>query len=169
MLSQDRRTVAPGGPGDQRQRVERIWRREGLKVPGKQPRRGRLWLADGPCIRLRPQHRDHVWSYDFVEDRTHDGRMRKHHRIEQHAQMWCFAHDHYDLFEQRFGSGFARGKPRPLSKPRIWLSTSRRRSTSLAHAASSECVYRLSGYFSDRSDRQLFQQPLPLFGKTPWG
>jgi putative transposase len=55
-------------------RVERIWRREGLKVPHKQPKRGRLWLADGSCIRLRPQHRDHVWSYDFVEDRTHDGR-----------------------------------------------------------------------------------------------
>jgi putative transposase len=53
-------------------RVERIWRREGLKVP-RQPKRGRLWLADGSCIRLRPQHRNHVWSYDFVEDRTHDG------------------------------------------------------------------------------------------------
>ena len=55
-------------------RVERIWRREGLKVPPKQPKRGRLWLSDGSCIRLRPQHRNHVWSYDFVEDRTHDGR-----------------------------------------------------------------------------------------------
>ena len=55
-------------------RVERIWRREGLKVPNKQPKRGRLWLADGSCVRLRPQHRNHVWSYDFVEDRTHDGR-----------------------------------------------------------------------------------------------
>ncbi|MGH8525368.1 MAG: IS3 family transposase [Gammaproteobacteria bacterium] len=55
-------------------RVERIWRREGLKVPRKQPKRGRLWLADGSCIRLRPQRRNHVWSYDFVEDRTHDGR-----------------------------------------------------------------------------------------------
>jgi hypothetical protein len=55
-------------------RVERIWRREGLKVPHRQPKRGRLWLADGSCIRLRPQHRNHVWSYDFVEDRTHDGR-----------------------------------------------------------------------------------------------
>src|SRR5262245_8481344 len=55
-------------------RVERIWRREGLKFPPKQPKRGRLWLADGSCIRLRPQHRNHVWSYDFVEDRTHDGR-----------------------------------------------------------------------------------------------
>jgi len=55
-------------------RVERLWRREGLKVPAKQSKRGRLWLADGSCIRLRPQHRIHVWSYDFVEDRTHDGR-----------------------------------------------------------------------------------------------
>ncbi len=55
-------------------RVERIWRREGLKVPYKQPKRGRLWLADGSCIRLRPEHRNHVWSYDFVEDRTHEGR-----------------------------------------------------------------------------------------------
>jgi putative transposase len=55
-------------------RVERIWRREGLKVPPKQPKRGRLWFADGSCIRLRPKHRNHVWSDDFVEDRTHDGR-----------------------------------------------------------------------------------------------
>lgn len=55
-------------------RVERIWRREGLKVPPRQPKRGRLWLADGSCIRLRPEHPNHVWSYDFVEDRTHDGR-----------------------------------------------------------------------------------------------
>jgi transposase InsO family protein len=55
-------------------RVERIWRREGLKVPAKQPKRGRLWLSDGPCIRLRAERPNHVWSYDFVEDRTHDGR-----------------------------------------------------------------------------------------------
>lgn len=55
-------------------RVQRIWRREGLKVPGKQKPRGRLWLNDGSCIRLRPQHRNHVWSYDFVEAQTHDGR-----------------------------------------------------------------------------------------------
>jgi transposase InsO family protein len=54
--------------------VERIWRREGLKVPKRQPKRCRLWLGDGSCIRLRPQHRGHVWSYDFVEDQTHNGR-----------------------------------------------------------------------------------------------
>lgn len=55
-------------------RVERIWRREGLKVPAKQPKRGRIWDNDGSCVRLRPKHRNHVWSYDFVEARTHDGR-----------------------------------------------------------------------------------------------
>jgi transposase InsO family protein len=55
-------------------RVERVWQREGLKVPQKQPKRGRLWLTNGSCIRLRPEHSNHVWSYDFVEDRTHNGR-----------------------------------------------------------------------------------------------
>ena len=55
-------------------RVERIWRQEGLKVPKKQPKRGRLWLNDGSCIRLRPEYKDHVWSYDFVTARTADGR-----------------------------------------------------------------------------------------------
>jgi len=58
-------------------RVERIWRKEGLKVPRKQPKRGRLWLNDGSCIRLRPQFKDHVWSYDFMIDRTADGRAFK--------------------------------------------------------------------------------------------
>jgi transposase InsO family protein len=55
-------------------RVERIWRQEGLKVPRKQPKRGRLWFADGSCIRRRAERRDHVWTYDFVFERTHDGR-----------------------------------------------------------------------------------------------
>jgi transposase InsO family protein len=55
-------------------KVERIWRREGLKVPKKQPKRKRLWLNDGSCIRLRPEHKDHVWSYDFMMTRTENGR-----------------------------------------------------------------------------------------------
>ena len=55
-------------------RVSRIWRREGLKVPKKQRPRGRLWLNDGSCVRLRPERRNHVWSYDFVAAQTHDGR-----------------------------------------------------------------------------------------------
>jgi len=58
-------------------RVERIWRKEGLKVPKKQPKRSRLWLNDGSCIRLRPEYKDHVWSYDFMIDRTADGRAFK--------------------------------------------------------------------------------------------
>ena len=55
-------------------RVERIWRQEGLRVPKRQPKRGRLWLNDGSCIRLRPTHRGSVWSYDFTVTRTHNGR-----------------------------------------------------------------------------------------------
>jgi len=55
-------------------KIERIWKREGLKVPQKQPKRKRLWLNDGSCIRLRTEHKDHVWSYDFVMARTSDGR-----------------------------------------------------------------------------------------------
>lgn len=54
--------------------VYTIWREEGLQVPQKQPKRGRLWLADGSCIRLRPEYPNHVWSYDFVHDRTYDGK-----------------------------------------------------------------------------------------------
>ncbi len=55
-------------------RVERIWRREGLKAPVKQPKRGRLWPDDGSCVRLRPAWKDHVWVYDFVYLRLHDGK-----------------------------------------------------------------------------------------------
>ena len=55
-------------------KVERIWRREGLKVPQKQPKRGRLWLNDGSCIRLKPEHPNHVWAYDFVLTRTRNGK-----------------------------------------------------------------------------------------------
>ena len=55
-------------------RVERLWRQEGLKVPQKQPKRRRLWFNDGSCLRLRPEYRNHVWSYDFVSERTSDGR-----------------------------------------------------------------------------------------------
>ena len=58
-------------------RVERIWRQEGLKVPKKQLKRRRLWFNDGSCIRKRAEYRNHVWSYDFVMDRTHNGRPLK--------------------------------------------------------------------------------------------
>ena len=72
-------------------RVERIWRQEGLKVPKKQLKRGRVWLNDGSCIRLRPLYRHHVWSYDFVADRTHDGRpLRMLTVIDEHSRE-CLA------------------------------------------------------------------------------
>lgn|SRR6185437_6341480 len=68
-------------------RVERIWRREGLKVPERQKPRGRLWLNLGSCVRLRPERRNHVWSYDFVSARTHDGRAaRMLNLIDEHTR-----------------------------------------------------------------------------------
>jgi putative transposase len=72
-------------------RVARIWRREGLKVPAKQPKRGRLWLNDGSCVRLRPEHPNRVWSYDFVEDRTHDGRKYRMLNIIDEFTRECIA------------------------------------------------------------------------------
>lgn len=72
-------------------RVERLWRREGLKVPMKQSKKGRLWLNDGSCIRLRPEYRNHVWSYDFVHHRTDDGRaFRTLNILDEHSRE-CLA------------------------------------------------------------------------------
>jgi putative transposase len=74
-------------------RVERIWKREGLKVPKKQPKRGRLWFNDGSCVRLRAEHKGHVWSYDFVQARTHDGRsFRMLTVVDEHTRE-CLAID----------------------------------------------------------------------------
>jgi transposase InsO family protein len=89
-------------------RVQRIWRAEGLKVPKRQPKRGRLWLNDGSCIRLRPEHRNHVWADDFVVETTHDGRklrlltvvdeytrecltIRVERRMTAHDVLWALA------------------------------------------------------------------------------
>jgi len=74
-------------------RVQRIWRQEGLKVPKKQPKRGRLWLNDGSCVRLRPQHADHVWAYDFVLARTHDGRALRMLTLVDEFTRECLAID----------------------------------------------------------------------------
>src|SRR3546814_1240779 len=65
--------------------------REGLKVPKRQPKRRRLWLGDGSCIRLRPQHRGHVWSYDFVEDKTRNGRKFRMLNIIDEFSRECLA------------------------------------------------------------------------------
>ena len=68
-------------------RVERIWRREGLKISQKQKPRGRQWFNDGSCVRLRPEHANHVWPYDFVCAKTHDGRtVRMLNLIDEHSR-----------------------------------------------------------------------------------
>ena len=72
-------------------RVDRLWRREGLKVPQKQPKRGRLWLTDGSCIRRRPAYRHHVWAYDFVTARTQDGRPLKILTVIEEYSRECLA------------------------------------------------------------------------------
>ena len=98
-------------------RVERIWRQEGLKVPKKQPKRGRLWLNDGSCVRLRPDHRDHVWSYDFMVARTIDGRAFRLLNILDEYTRECLAikveHclNSQDVIDQLFNLFIERGSP----------------------------------------------------------
>ena len=77
--------------GVNHKRVERLWRREGLKVPQKQPKRGRLWLTDGSCVRCRPAYRLHVWAYDFLTARTHDGRPLKILTVVEEYSRECLA------------------------------------------------------------------------------
>ena len=72
-------------------RVERIWREEGLKLPQKQQKKRRLWLTDGSCVRLRAEYENHVWSYDFVEDRTMDGRKIRFLNILDESTRECLA------------------------------------------------------------------------------
>lgn len=74
-------------------RVERIWRQQGLKVPKRQRKRGRLWHNDGSCVRLRPEHKDHVWAYDFVQDRTADGKRIRMLTIVDEFTRECLAID----------------------------------------------------------------------------
>lgn len=101
-------------------RVERIWRREGLKVPKRQPKRGRLWLNDGSCIRLRPMHKDHVWAYDFVSARTQDGRSFRMLTVIDEFTRECLAIDvgrklnHDDVLERLSWLMLTRGVPTHL-------------------------------------------------------
>lgn len=101
-------------------RIERLWRREGLKVPQRQPKRGRLWLNDGSCIRLRPEHRNHVWSYDFVQSRTRDGRNFRILTILDEYTRECLAIDverkltHDDVMHRLTNLFFRRGIPEYL-------------------------------------------------------
>jgi transposase InsO family protein len=97
--------------------VARIWRQEGLKVPRKQPKRRRLWLNDGSCIRLRPEHKNHVWSYDFVTDRTSNGKaIRMLTILDEHTRE-CLAIEvgrkltSYNVIEQLADLMVNRGTP----------------------------------------------------------
>lgn len=101
-------------------RVERIWRREGLKVPQKQPKRRRLWLNNGSCVRLRPEHRNHVWSYDFVTARTSEGRAFRILTILDEYTRECLAMradrriTSQDVLEELFNLFLERGTPQYL-------------------------------------------------------
>lgn len=119
-------------------RVGRIWREEGLKVPQKQPKRRRLWLNDGSCVRLRPQYPGHVWSYDFVQDRTHNGRTFRMLTIIDEFTRECLSIDVdrrlssdrvlerlTELFAQRGAPDYIRsdnGSEFTAKKVRRWLS-----------------------------------------------
>ena len=98
-------------------RVERIWREEGLKVPQKQPKRRRLWLNDGSCIRLRPDHKNHVWSYDFVEDKLSNKRKVRWLNIIDEYSRECLASiprrswKHQDIIETLSGLFITKGCP----------------------------------------------------------
>ena len=74
-------------------RIERLWKQESLKVPSLQPKRRRLWLNDGSCVRLRPEYPNHVWSYDFVLHHTHDGRKFRMLTIIDEYTRQCLAID----------------------------------------------------------------------------
>jgi len=121
-----------------RDRVQRIWRREGLRVPEKQKPRGRLWLNDGSCVRLRPEHENHVWSYDFVSSFTHDGRMLRVLTLMDEFTRQCLALrvarrlNRYDLIETLADVMLIQGVPEHIrsdhgpefvaKKLRNWLS-----------------------------------------------
>ena len=74
-------------------RIERLWRKEGLKVPQHQPKRGRLWLNDGSCVRLRPEYKNHVWRNDFMHERRRDGRGLRMLTILDEYSRECLAID----------------------------------------------------------------------------
>lgn len=111
------RTLRAEGWRVNHKRVARIWREEGLKVPQKQPRRRRLWLADGSCVRLRAEHANHVWSYDFVAERTSDGRaFRMLNIIDEFTRECLVIHvarriTAYDVLEQLAELFIMRGTP----------------------------------------------------------
>ena len=116
-------------------RVERIWKVEGLKVPQKQPGRKRLWLNDGSCVRLRPEHKDHVWSYDFVMSWTANGKAFRilviideytreclAMRMARRITSWDVLETLYELFLLRESPSIS-GRTMVLSLPPRWYAS----------------------------------------------
>jgi putative transposase len=101
-------------------KVERIWREEGLKLPQKQPKKRRLWMNDGSCVRLRPDHKNHVWSYDFIEDKLSNGRRVRWLNIIDEFEHICLASipqrswGHKDIIDILSGLFIMRGNPEYL-------------------------------------------------------
>ena len=133
-------------------RVERIWRQEGLKVPKRQPKRGRLWLDNGSCIRLRPLRKNHVWSYDFVSTRTHDGRALKLLTVLDEYTRQCLAikvarriraHDVLEILADLFARTTGRSS-RPSSFGGGWPGSACRHSTSSREALGRTATTRAS-------------------------
>ena len=106
-------------------RVERIWRQEGLKVPAKQPKRGRLWLRDGSCILLRPERKNHVWSYNMAMIRTTDGRaLRILVIIDEYTRECLSMHvarsiKHQDVLDQLYELFLYRGIPEHIRSDNV--------------------------------------------------
>ncbi len=143
-------------------RVQGIWRREGLKVPQKQKPRGRLWLNDGSCVRLRPTHRNHVWSYDFVSARTHDGRsVRLLNLIDEHTRESLLVRAQRRWSSSRVISALAdvmvvKGVPEHLRSGTQWAGVRRQRLTELAgQHRSKDAVHRARLSLGERLLRKL--------------
>ena len=116
-LSEDHGHAAWGGGKVNPNGVERLWRQEGLKVPAREPKRRRPWLTDGSCVRLRPTHRNHVWSDDFVHERTEDGRAFRLLRILDESTRECLTIDvarRIDVLERLAELLIERGVPASL-------------------------------------------------------
>ena len=113
-------------------RVERVWRREGVKVLARQPKRGGLWLNDGSCIRLRPERRNHVWAYDFVHIRTRDGRPVRLLTVIDEYTRECLAIRaglsirSSDVIETLSGPMAAKGVPEHIRSDNVLTALSRR-------------------------------------------
>ena len=84
-------------------RVEQIWRQEGLKLPKTQIKKRRLWQTDGSYIRLRAEHKSHVWSYDFVEDKTRSGRKIRFLNVLDEYTHECLASGHRRSWGNKVG------------------------------------------------------------------